>query len=105
MFRNILFIAGCLALTGCAEFQSAWTATNTATSAGIKATQKNVQGTNDNIAQGWADEGCAIPYGEVVRNGSGNPNLPLAIIELCGAPAGTVVLKTSAPLSTSVTTP
>lgn len=99
---TILCAALAFSLAGCAEMQAGWTSTNTAASASLKATQKNVQGTNDNVAQAWADAGCAIPYGEVVRNGSGNPNLPLAVIELCGAPSGTVVLKGSTPLTTAV---
>ena len=105
MKKLIITCAAVALLSGCAEIQAGWSSVNTATSAGIKATQKNVQGTNDNAAQAWADSGCAIPYGEVVRNGSGNPNLPAAVITLCGAPSGFTMIHTSGVASATTTIP
>jgi hypothetical protein len=102
-FTSLFLVGVTLAMSGCAEMQASWSGVNTATATSIKATQKNLQGSNDNIAQAWADSGCAIPYGEVVRNGSGNPNLPAAIITLCGAPSGFTMIH-STPTATATTT-
>ena len=87
-------VAATAALSGCVQWDSAVSAANTYASAEIKAQQKNIQGINDNAAAAWADAGCAIPYGEMVRNGSGNPNMPAAVVALCGAPSGFTMTHT-----------
>jgi hypothetical protein len=83
-----------LALSGCTGFDAAWSGANNYYSGELKTTQKNIQGVNDNSAATWADAGCAIPYGELVRNGSGNPNMPAAVVTLCGAPSGFTMTHT-----------
>ena len=81
-----------LMLPGCAGFDAAWSGANNYYNGQLQATVKNIQGVNDNAAKTWADAGCATPYGELVRNGSGNPNLPAAVIALCGLPPGYTVV-------------
>jgi hypothetical protein len=75
-----------LCLTGCAEWNAGVSALNNYTGTQVTAQQANIQGVNDNLAKVWVDAGCALPYGEIVRNGSGNPNLAKAVILLCGQP-------------------
>ena len=91
----ILAIAGVmLLLSGCAGFDAAWSGANNYYGSQLQATVRNIQGVNDNTAKTWADAGCATPYGELVRNGSGNPNLPAAVIALCGLPPGYTMVHT-----------
>jgi hypothetical protein len=89
-------------LSGCAEYNAAIGAANTWTAEQIAAQKTNVQGINDNAVKAWADLGCAIPYGTLVRNGSGYTNLPKAVVLLCGAPSG-MILTTSASTTTTST--
>ena len=96
------FLCVLLALSGCAWVDSTVSGANNYIAGEIKTTQKNVQATNDNAATIWVDSGCAIPYGEVVRNGTGNPNMPAAVITLCGAPAGFTMIH-STPTATATT--
>ena len=108
-FRNLALMGAIVALgsllSGCAYLDAAVGGVNTYTAGETKAVQKNVQGANDNAAAIWADAGCAIPYGELVRNGSGNPNLPAAIITLCGAPSGFTTIHSAASATATTTVP
>jgi hypothetical protein len=88
-------LVGLMAMPGCTSWNSGVSAVNTYTSAQITAQQSNVQGVNDNAAALLAASICATPYGELVRNGSGNTNFPAAVIKICGAPSGMAVLETS----------
>lgn len=90
-------------LASCTEFNAAMSTANSYSRSQITAQVANIQGVNDNAALVWAETGCALPYGEVVRNGSGNPNLAQAVMLLCGTPAGTTVIHTS-PTATAITT-
>ena len=88
MRKTALTMAALLALSGCASLSTDYRAA-------VGVVQADVRLANDNAAATWAAAGCAIPYGEVVRNGSGNPNFPKAMVELCGAPGGYVMVSTS----------
>ena len=90
-------------LTGCAGFDAAVSGANTYVAGELRAQQKGIESANDNVAATWAMSGCAIPYGEIVRNGSGNPNLAAAVITLCGSPSGTTIIRTIA-TPTAITT-
>ena len=89
----LLFL--CSGLGGCAAWNAGVSSVNTYSAAEITAQKKNLEGIHDNSAAAWAAAGCAIPYGELVRNGSGNPNLPQAVVALCGAPSGMSLTKTA----------
>ena len=58
----------------------------------------NVKALDDLKVNTWAQLGCAIPYGAMVRNATANPNLPMAIVDLCGLPAGINVIKSTSGL-------
>lgn len=103
MRKLFLSVSACLLLSACVQWDTAVSGANTYAAAEIKAQQKNAQGVNDNTAAAWADSGCAIPYGELVRNGSGNPNMPAAIITLCGSPSGYTMVH-QAGVATATTT-
>jgi outer membrane lipoprotein SlyB len=94
-----------VSLSGCAGFDAAWSGANNYYSGELNKTVKNIQGVNDNAAKTWADAGCATPYGELVRNGSGNPNLPAAIIALCGAPSGFTTIHSAAQATATTSVP
>lgn len=108
-FRSLALMGAIIALSsclsGCAGFDAAWSGVNTYYSGELNNTVKNIQGVNDNAAKTWADAGCATPYGELVRNGSGNPNLPAAIITLCGAPSGFTTIHSAASATATTTVP
>lgn len=92
-------------LNGCTAWNSGVASVNNYSASQMAAQQKNVEGVNDNVARAWAAGACAIPYGEIVRNGTGNPNFPKAIIELCGAPSGTTIISTQPVPSATTTVP
>lgn len=77
-----------LALGGCAEISAMASGYTAAAQVSAQATVRNVQQVHDLEAQVWAATACAAPYGELVRNGSGNPGYPSAVIALCGVPPG-----------------
>jgi ABC-type branched-subunit amino acid transport system ATPase component len=85
-------IAAVLLLTGCAEYNAAVSGATAFASGQVTIQQQNIQALNDVNAKAWADAGCAVPYGELVRNGSGHTGFAQAIVELCGAPAGTTLI-------------
>lgn len=87
------FLLPCLVLAGCAELDAAVGGANTYAAAESAAVVKNVQGFNDNVARATIAALCATPYGELVRNGSGNPNFPSAVVTACGAPPGLTIFK------------
>lgn len=96
---SALLLAGLLGLMSvglgaCDTVNAAWSGANTYYASQSKGLVKNIQGSNDNAAGTWAEAGCAIPYGELVRNGSGNPNMPAAVVTLCGAPSGFTMTHT-----------
>jgi hypothetical protein len=90
-------------LAGCAEYNAAVSGATAYVSGQVTIQQQNVQGLNDVNAKAWADAGCATPYGELVRNGSGHTGFAQAVVELCGAPAGTTLIHTAA-TPTAITT-
>ena len=102
-----LMVAGAVlaSLSACAEWNAGVSSVNSYVGQQITAQQQNIQGANDNAAKAWAETGCAIPYGELVRNGSGNPNLAAAVIELCGAPSGFTTIHTQASATATTTIP
>lgn len=103
----IVTLFGLLALSGCAEFDAATTATTSYASTQVSAQVLNIQAANDVAAKTWASSGCAIPYGELVRNGSGNPNFAEAVVALCGGPSGYTMIHgtTNATISVIPATP
>jgi ABC-type branched-subunit amino acid transport system ATPase component len=95
-------IVAVLLLSGCAEYNAAVSGATAYVSGQVTIQQQNVQALNDVNAKAWADAGCAVPYGELVRNGSGHTGFAKAIVELCGAPAGTTLISTTAtPIATT----
>ena len=90
MKRLLLFplLAGVMLLAGCAEWSAAISGYTAAAQVSAQAGVRNVQQVNDLNAQVWSAAACAAPYGEMVRNGSGNPGYPSAVIALCGVPPG-----------------
>jgi hypothetical protein len=86
----------------CAPYNAAVSAATSYASTQVTAQQANIQALNDVAAKTWADGGCAIPYGELVRNGSGNPNFAQAVISLCGGPSGyTMIHGAAVPIATT----
>lgn len=82
--KRLMIFAATLVMSGCASYDAGFSAVNTYAGAEIAAQQKSIQGANDNAAKAWAEAGCAIPYGTVVRNASTIPGLPVAVERLCG---------------------
>lgn len=71
MFFSLLMLASC------ADVQQGVTAFNAAA-------VQDVKNANDDAVMLWAESGCALPYGAVVRNASTSPGIALAIPSLCG---------------------
>jgi hypothetical protein len=87
-------IALALLLAGCAEVNAGAGAATNYLAGQSRAAAANVRAANDAAATAWAELGCATPYGEVARNGTGNPRFAAAIVELCGPPAGFALVRT-----------
>lgn len=87
MKREIV-LAALIGLSGCTEFNAASSAASSYASTEVSAQVLNIQAANDVVAKTWASSACAFSYGELVRNGSGNPNFAEAVINLCGGPSG-----------------
>lgn len=100
-----LALAATLGLGACAEWNAGVASVNSYSGEQIAAQQKNVQGADDNVAAAWSKAGCALPYGEIVRNGSGNPNLPQAVITLCGSPSGFTIIHATTTATATTTIP
>ena len=82
---KILAVGLCVAgLSACAEYNAGFSSLNNYASGQIAAQKTNIEGANDNAAKAWADVGCTIPYGTIVRNASTIPGLPTAVEKLCG---------------------
>lgn len=92
VLASVLALALC-GLTACTSLNAGMSAANSYTAAQLSAQRSNLEGVNDNAAKVWVASGCAIPYGELVRNGSGNNALARAVIALCGAPGGMAVVE------------
>ncbi len=90
MKRLLLFplLAGVIMLAGCDNISAALSGAVSKAQESAAAGVRNVQQLNDFNAGVWAATGCAAPFGEMVRNGSGNPGYVSAVIDLCGVPAG-----------------
>lgn len=84
-----------LLLAGCAEVNAGAGAATNYVAGQSKAAAANVLAANDTAASIWAEVGCATPYGEVARNGTGNPEFAAAIVALCGPPSGFALIRTS----------
>jgi hypothetical protein len=96
-------LAAVVLLGGCTQIDAAFGAANTLAAGEIKTAHTNVAAALDNAATLAVNALCDIPYSEVVRNGTGNPNFAAAVTKLCGSPAGTTVIQSS-PAATAVTT-
>jgi hypothetical protein len=94
-----------LPLTGCADYNAVVSGATSYASGQVTVQQQNIQAVNDVNAKAWADAGCAVPYGEIVRNGSGHTGLAAAIVELCGAPAGTTLIRMQGTPTATTTIP
>jgi hypothetical protein len=90
-------------LGACSYVNAAAGAANNFAAGQIAATTAAIQAADDNIAKALVHEMCAIPYGEVARNGSGNVNFPLAVIKVCGSPAGTLVVQEAGSVTATTT--
>lgn len=101
-FAALLAITAPL-LSGCVEWNAGVSAATSYASGQVSIQQANIQAANDVVAKTTADAMCATPYGEVSRNGSGNPNFAQAVIALCGAPSGFTMIHTSG-IATATTT-
>lgn len=77
-----------VALIGCENASMVVSGVATRAQTQAMAVVKNVQQVNDFNAEVWAATGCSAPFGELVRNGSGNPGYTAAVIDLCGIPSG-----------------
>jgi hypothetical protein len=92
-------------LSGCAEYNAAVSAGTNFASTQVTAQKENIQALNDVAAKALAASLCAVPYGELVRNGSGNPNFPTAVIEACGGPSGYTLVHNASTATATTTIP
>lgn len=77
-----------LLLSGCADINAGVAAANSYIAGNARAAASNARAIDDTAASAWADIACAMPYGEVARNGTSNRNFAAAVVELCGPPFG-----------------
>jgi len=99
-----LFLGCLIALSGCSAINSGVSAGVNYLGASAVGAKKNIEATNDLALSTWAAAGCATPYGAMVRNATGIPTLPEALVHLCGLPSGITVVQTTAAATVTVGT-
>lgn len=102
--RKILGLCAAVALlSGCAMLNGYTAAGINTANADLSATVKNIQSAHGLEATVIMEAMCSVSIGELARNDTHNPEFPVSVIRVCGAPAGTTFFATQ-PTTTAVTT-
>ena len=88
----IIILALCLCLSACGSMNMGGAAVNSYLAGNAPAAESNIHNANLIAAEAWSKVGCHIPYDAVAK---GDQRTAAAIIELCGPPAGYLVVKSN----------
>ncbi len=88
----ILAVFSLITFAGCGSMNMGGAAVNSYIAGNAPALESNVHNANMIAAESWAKIGCHIPYDAVAH---GDTRTAAAILELCGPPAGFLVVKSN----------
>lgn len=100
----LLLLVMALPLAGCETMNAGSSAAINYLAGNESSTKQNVQKADDLNLKALTDALCAIPYGAVVRNATGNPKIPAAIMDACGLPQGVTIVTNNAAVTISTGT-
>lgn len=94
-----LLLTAVVGLAGCNAINSAVSGGTNYLSASEAGAKSNQQHIDDLGLKTLLDTMCITPYGAIVRNASGNPNAPRAIVDACGLPQGITLIQNTSGVS------